>query len=95
MKSLLLAAALLAGGSAAAQSAKAPAPVRKATPAAAAVPTAPDNRAAVRETDIQKYLYTLAGDYYRGREAGTLDELKASAWLAEQARAIGAQPASV
>jgi hypothetical protein len=28
----------------------------------------------------------------RGREAGTLDELRASAWLAEQARAAGLEP---
>ena len=29
----------------------------------------------------------------RGREAGTLDELRASAWLAERARAAGLEPA--
>ena len=91
MKLLLLATGMLASGAALGQSAKSLPPAKKA--ASAAAPTAPDNRAAVREADIQKDLYTLAADYYRGREAGTLDELKASAWLAEQARAIGAQPA--
>ena len=35
----------------------------------------------------------LAGDAMRGREAGTLDELRASAWLAERARAAGLEPA--
>jgi Zn-dependent M28 family amino/carboxypeptidase len=52
-----------------------------------------DARAAIREADIKRDLYALAADHYRGREAGTLDELRASVWLAEQARAIGAQPA--
>ena len=90
MKLLLLAAGLLAGGTVAAQSAKSLPAAKKAAPA---LPTAPDNRAAIREGDIKKDLFTLGGDYYRGREAGTLDELKASAWLAEQLRAIGVQPA--
>ena len=49
--------------------------------------------AAIRESDIKRDLFALAGDKYRGREGGTLDELKASAWLAEQIRAIGLQPA--
>ena len=60
---------------------------------AKATPATTDARAAIRESDIKKDLYALAADHYRGREAGTLDELRASAWLAEQARAIGAQPA--
>ncbi|MBD2723965.1 M28 family peptidase [Hymenobacter sp. BT189] len=48
---------------------------------------------AIREADIKRDLYALAGDHYRGREGGTLDELKASVWLADQIRAIGLQPA--
>ena len=56
-------------------------------------PAPADNRAAIREADIQRALYALAADHYWGREAGTLNELRASVWLAEQARAIGAQPA--
>ena len=48
---------------------------------------------AIREADIRRDLTTLGGDHFRGREGGTLDELKASAWLAEQIRAIGLQPA--
>ncbi|RZK31509.1 MAG: peptidase M28, partial [Hymenobacter sp.] len=62
-------------------------------PAPAKIAATTDARAAIREADIKKDLYVLAADHYRGREAGTLDELRASAWLAEQARAIGAQPA--
>ena len=49
--------------------------------------------AAIRESDIKRDLFALAGDKYRGREGGTLDELKASAWLAEQIRGTGMLPA--
>ena len=57
-------------------------------------PKAPANAAAaIREADIKRDLYALAGDKYRGREGGTLDELRASAWLAEQMRNIGVRPA--
>lgn len=47
----------------------------------------------IREDDLRRDLFALAGDHFRGREAGTLDELRASAWLAEQARAAGLEPA--
>ena len=63
---------------------KRPAPASKA---------ASNAEGAIREADIKRDLYALAGDHYRGREGGTLDELKASAWLAEQIRAIGLRPA--
>ncbi len=49
--------------------------------------------AAIRESDIKRDLFALAGDHFRGREAGSLDELKASVWIAEQLRAMGLQPA--
>ncbi|MBC6990125.1 M28 family peptidase [Hymenobacter sp. BT491] len=55
--------------------------------------TSADARDAIRESDLKRDLFALAGDHYRGREGGTLDELRASAWIAEQMRAIGAQPA--
>lgn len=48
---------------------------------------------AIRQEDIKRDLYILADDHFRGREAGTLDELKASVWLAEQARKAGLEPA--
>ncbi|HEY0609627.1 MAG TPA: peptidase M28, partial [Chitinophaga sp.] len=48
---------------------------------------------AIRQEDIKKDLYTMADDHFRGREAGTLDELKASVWLAEEARKAGLEPA--
>ncbi|HWK04124.1 MAG TPA: M28 family peptidase [Puia sp.] len=48
---------------------------------------------AIREKDIRTDLFAMADDHFRGREAGTLDELKASVWLANQARIAGLQPA--
>jgi hypothetical protein len=48
---------------------------------------------AIRVEDLRRDLFTLAGDAMRGRRAGTLDELRASVWLAEQARAAGLEPA--
>ena len=47
----------------------------------------------IREADLKADLFALAGDETRGREGGTLDELTASAWIAERARAAGLQPA--
>jgi len=47
----------------------------------------------IREADIKADLFALAGDPTRGREGGTIDELTASAWIAERARQAGLQPA--
>ncbi len=47
----------------------------------------------IKERDLARDLQFLASDLLRGREAGTLDELRASAWVAEQARAAGLEPA--
>jgi hypothetical protein len=48
---------------------------------------------AIREDDIKKDLFEMASDHFRGREAGTLDELKVSMWLADKAKAAGLKPA--
>ena len=48
---------------------------------------------AILESDIKRDLFALAGDHFRGREGGSLDELKASVWIADQLRAMGLQPA--
>jgi hypothetical protein len=48
---------------------------------------------AIKENDLKRDLFAMASDHFRGREAGTLDELKVSMWLANQARAAGLQPA--
>ena len=53
----------------------------------------PPGLSLIKEADLKKDLYTLADAHFNGRSAGTLDELKASAWLAEKYRAIGLKPA--
>ena len=53
----------------------------------------PPGLAFIRTDDLKKDLYALADAHFRGRSAGTLDELKAAAWLAEKYRAIGLKPA--
>lgn len=47
----------------------------------------------IREADLKRDLFTMASDGMRGREAGTLDEMRASAWVADQLRDIGLRPA--
>lgn len=49
--------------------------------------------AAIREADLSRDLYQMADDHFRGREAGTLDELKVSVWWATKLQALGLQPA--
>jgi Peptidase family M28 len=48
---------------------------------------------AIAVAEIERDLGGLAGDAMRGREAGTLDELRAAAWWVEQVRAAGLEPA--
>ena len=42
---------------------------------------------------LRRDLFALASDSFRGREAGTLDELRASVWVADAARRAGLEPA--
>ena len=48
---------------------------------------------AIKEADLRKDMYELAADQFWGREAGTLDELKVSMWLADKAKEAGMKPA--
>ena len=48
---------------------------------------------AIREADLKRDLYEMTDDHFRGREAGTLDELKASVWLAKKLETLGIKPA--
>ena len=48
---------------------------------------------AIRESDLRRDLFAMASPAMRGREGGTLDEMKASMWVAEQYRRIGLEPA--
>ncbi len=47
----------------------------------------------IKESDLKKDLYALADAHFRGRSAGTVDELKAASWMAEKYRSIGLKPA--
>lgn len=59
----------------------------------ASTSTPPPALGAIREQELRRDLEALAADTFRGREAGTLDELRASAWIAERARQAGLLPA--
>jgi hypothetical protein len=58
----------------------------------AAAPRPPAAMSAIRQRDLSRDLALLGGDAMRGREAGTLDEMRASMWLAEEMRKIGLVP---
>ena len=47
----------------------------------------------ITEEDLRRDLFAMASPQMRGREGGTLDELRASVWVAEQYKRIGLAPA--
>ena len=49
--------------------------------------------AAIRESDLRRDVTEMASPAMRGREGGTIDEMRASIWVAEQYRRIGLKPA--
>ena len=59
------------------------------SPAAA---TQPD-LSSISTNELREDLFALSGDEMRGKRAGTIDELRAAAWVAEGARAAGLLPA--
>lgn len=72
--------------------AAAPVGAQSAHGAAARNPEVPTALAAIREADLRRDVTELASPAMRGREGGTLDELRASMWVAEQYRRIGLTP---
>ncbi|MDB4875539.1 MAG: peptidase [Gemmatimonadetes bacterium] len=52
----------------------------------------PKAYSAIRETDIRRDVTEMASPGMRGREGGTIDEMRASIWVAEQYRKIGLAP---
>ena len=46
----------------------------------------------IKEVDLRRDLFAMASPAMRGREGGTLDEMRASMWVAEQYRRIGLTP---
>jgi hypothetical protein len=64
-------------------------------PVALQAQTAPKVPAAItsiRQADLERDLYVMGGDAMRGREAGTIDEMRATVWVADQMQRIGVQP---
>jgi hypothetical protein len=59
---------------------------------AQAIPKPPAAMRQIREADLKRDLYALGGDAMRGREAGTVDEMRASIWIADEMRKIGLAP---
>jgi len=47
---------------------------------------------AVREADLRRDVGEMASPGMRGREGGTIDEMRASVWVADQYRRIGLKP---
>lgn len=54
---------------------------------------APPALNAIKDADLKKDIFDIAGDSFRGRRAGTLDELRAAAWVAQKAQEAGLKPA--
>jgi hypothetical protein len=67
--------------------------VAQAAPPTASAQPPQAGLAAITPSMLQSDLFTLAGDSMRGRVAGTLDEMRASMWLADRAREAGLEPA--
>jgi hypothetical protein len=63
------------------------------TKAPAPRPSLPPALSAITEADLKRDMFALGGDNMRGREAGTLDEMRASMWIADRAREAGLLPA--
>jgi hypothetical protein len=62
-------------------------------PASPSTPPVPRAIREIKEADLRRDLFAMASPAMRGREGGTLDELRASIWVAEQYRRIGLTPA--
>jgi hypothetical protein len=55
-------------------------------------PEVPAGMSAIKQSDLKRDVYAMASDAMRGREGGTVDELRASIWVADQYRKIGLVP---
>ncbi len=67
----------------------------QARPAAnTSVPGQPPAMAQIRQDDLRRDLYHFASDEMGGREGGTVNEMRASMWIADELRRIGVAPAA-
>ena len=53
----------------------------------------PPGLSAITTADLKKDLYGIAADKFKGRSAGTLDELKSAVWWVDQLKRAGLKPA--
>jgi hypothetical protein len=53
----------------------------------------PPALASIKEADLKRDIFELAGDAFRGRRAGSVDEMRAAAWVAQKAQEAGLKPA--
>jgi hypothetical protein len=53
----------------------------------------PPALAAIKAADLKKDIFELAGDAFGGRRAGTVDEFRGAAWVAQKAQEAGLKPA--
>jgi len=53
----------------------------------------PPGLAYIKEADLKRDIFELAGDAFRGRRAGSVDEMRAAAWVAQKAQEAGLKPA--
>src|SRR5262245_56050646 len=65
---------------------------QSAKPSAARHAEIPAAYSAIREADLRHDVGEMASPAMRGREGGTIDEMRASVWVAEQYRKIGLKP---
>ena len=84
---------LAAMGGCATSPASSPAAASREASTSLAAGSTPPALDAIREEDLRRDIFFLASDAMRGREAGTLDELRASMWIAKAAREAGLEPA--
>jgi hypothetical protein len=56
-------------------------------------PVLPPALSAIKEADLKKDIFELASDAFRGRRAGTIDEMRAAVWVAQKAQEAGLKPA--
>jgi len=67
--------------------------VKKTTSAQNGSSSLPPALSAIKDADLKKDIFELAGDAFRGRRAGTPDELRAAVWVAQKAMEAGLKPA--
>ena len=56
-------------------------------------PAIPPGLNYIKEAELKRDIFDIAGDAFRGRRAGTLDEMRAAAWVAQKAQEAGLKPA--